>query len=103
MTAALPAEERQRIEDAYLRELALTVESLSGYQSPEQILTTLEALEQIAFVLRQAGKSGPTLSSLLTVLGCAAVARLVYALTLPRWVQLLEQRREFVLRAVTRE
>ncbi|MNC54210.1 putative RNA polymerase sigma factor FecI [compost metagenome] len=42
---------RQHIEDAYLRELALTVDALEGHQSPEQILTTLEALEQIAFVL----------------------------------------------------
>ncbi|MCU1763581.1 sigma-70 family RNA polymerase sigma factor [Pseudomonas sp. 14P_8.1_Bac3] len=43
---------RRQIEDAYLRELALTVEMLEGYQqSPEQILLTLEALEQIAFVL----------------------------------------------------
>ncbi|MND60573.1 putative RNA polymerase sigma factor FecI [compost metagenome] len=42
---------RQHIEDAYLRELALTVDVLEGHQSPEQILTTLEALEQIAFVL----------------------------------------------------
>jgi len=57
----------------------------------------------LAFVLRQAGKNGPTLSSLLTVLGCAVVAWLLYALTLPRWVALLERRREFVLRAVTRE
>lgn len=57
----------------------------------------------LASVLRQAGKSGPTLSSLLTVLGCAAVAWLLYALTLPRWIHLLEQRRELILRAVTRE
>jgi len=42
---------RQHIEDAYLRELALTVDALEGHQSPEQILATLEALEQIAFVL----------------------------------------------------
>ncbi|TDF84432.1 sigma-70 family RNA polymerase sigma factor [Pseudomonas sp. H9] len=42
---------RQQIEDAYLRELALTVDVLEGHQSPEQILATLEALEQIAFVL----------------------------------------------------
>lgn len=42
---------RRRIEDAYLRELALTVDVLEGYQSPEQILITLSALEQIAFVL----------------------------------------------------
>lgn len=44
---------RQQIEDAYLRELALTAETLAGFQSPEQILTTLEALEQIAFVLEE--------------------------------------------------
>lgn len=44
---------RQQIEDAYLRELALVAESLEGYQSPEQILVTLEALEQIAFVLEE--------------------------------------------------
>lgn len=43
---------RRQIEDAYLRELALTVEMLEDcQQSPEQILLTLEALEQIAFVL----------------------------------------------------
>lgn len=43
---------RRQLEDAYLRELALTVEVLeSCQQSPEQILITLEALEQIAFVL----------------------------------------------------
>ncbi|MCU9947831.1 sigma-70 family RNA polymerase sigma factor [Pseudomonas solani] len=44
---------RKQIEDAYLRELALTAETLAGFQSPEQILTTLEALEQIAFVLEE--------------------------------------------------
>ena len=43
---------RRKIEDAYLRELALTIDLLEGcQQSPEQILVTLEALEQIAFVL----------------------------------------------------
>ena len=42
---------RKQIEDAYLQELALTAEALEGFQSPEQILTTLEALEQIAFIL----------------------------------------------------
>lgn len=43
---------RKQIEEAYLRELALTIEMLEGYQqSPEQILLTLEALEQITFVL----------------------------------------------------
>ncbi|MDH1261882.1 sigma-70 family RNA polymerase sigma factor [Pseudomonas sp. GD03944] len=44
---------RQQIEDAYLREQAMTAETLAGFQSPEQILTTLEALEQIAFVLEE--------------------------------------------------
>lgn len=47
---------RKRIEDAYLRELALTVEALEGYQSPEQALVTLEALEHIAFVLDGLGE-----------------------------------------------
>lgn len=44
---------RQQIENAYLHELALTADALcaAGMQSPEQILSTLEALEQIAFVL----------------------------------------------------
>jgi RNA polymerase sigma-70 factor (ECF subfamily) len=44
---------RKQIEDAYLHELALTAETLAGFQSPEQILATLEALEQIAFVLEE--------------------------------------------------
>ncbi len=42
---------RKKIETAYLQELALTAQALEGFQSPEQILTTLEALEQIAFIL----------------------------------------------------
>ena len=42
---------RKQIENAYLQELLLTVDLLEGFQSPEQILCTLEALEQIAFVL----------------------------------------------------
>lgn len=42
---------RKQIENAYLQELLLTADALEGYQSPEHILTTLEALEQIAFVL----------------------------------------------------
>lgn len=42
---------RKKIENAYLQELALTTQALEGFQSPEQILTTLEALEQIAFIL----------------------------------------------------
>lgn len=42
---------RRQIEQAYLRELALTLDALEGFQSPEQIHTTLEALEHIAFIL----------------------------------------------------
>ncbi|AYF49999.1 sigma-70 family RNA polymerase sigma factor [Pseudomonas sp. 13B_2.1_Bac1] len=43
---------RRQLEDAYLRELALTIEMMEQcQQSPEEILVTLEALEQIAFVL----------------------------------------------------
>lgn len=43
---------RRQLEDAYLRELAMTIEMMEQcQQSPEQILVTLEALEQIAFVL----------------------------------------------------
>lgn len=49
---------RQQIENAYLCELALTADALSeaGVHSPEQILLTLEALEQIAFVLDGLGE-----------------------------------------------
>ncbi|MBB3103648.1 sigma-70 family RNA polymerase sigma factor [Azomonas macrocytogenes] len=47
---------RKRIENAYLRELTLTAEALAGFQSPEQILATLEALEQITFVLDGLGE-----------------------------------------------
>ncbi|WP_110973028.1 sigma-70 family RNA polymerase sigma factor [Pseudomonas huaxiensis] len=42
---------RKKIETAYLDELALTAQALEGFQSPEQIHATLEALEQIAFIL----------------------------------------------------
>ncbi|WP_411379062.1 sigma-70 family RNA polymerase sigma factor [Pseudomonas sp. MPB26] len=43
---------RRQLEDAYLRELTLTIEVMEQcQQSPEQILVTLEALEQVAFVL----------------------------------------------------
>ncbi|MBN2976073.1 RNA polymerase subunit sigma [Pseudomonas fluorescens] len=43
---------RRQLEDTYLRELALTIEMMEQcQQSPEQILATLQALEQIAFVL----------------------------------------------------
>ena len=42
---------RKHIENAYLQELALTAEAQEGFQSPEHILSTLEALEHIAFML----------------------------------------------------
>lgn len=44
---------RRQLEEAYLHELTLTAEVLAeaGFRSPEQIHETLEALEQIAFVL----------------------------------------------------
>ncbi|HYQ50790.1 MAG TPA: sigma-70 family RNA polymerase sigma factor [Pseudomonas sp.] len=42
---------RQQLENAYLAELALTVDALEGHQSPERTLVTLQALEQIAFLL----------------------------------------------------
>lgn len=57
----------------------------------------------MAAALRLAGKGGPTMYSLLTVAGAAICAWGVYALTLPRWVALLDRRREFILRAIIRE
>lgn len=42
---------RKQIENAYLQELMLTVDVLEGFQSPEQLHITLQALEHIAFVL----------------------------------------------------
>lgn len=57
----------------------------------------------MATALRLAGKGGPTVHSLLTVVGAAVCAWGLYAVTLPRWIALLEQRREFILRAVIRE
>lgn len=42
---------RRQIESAYLQELMLTVDTLQGFQSPEQLHATLQALEQIAFLL----------------------------------------------------
>ena len=42
---------RQRIEQAYLAELAQVAESQEGYPSPEQILAAIEALDQICRAL----------------------------------------------------
>lgn len=57
----------------------------------------------MAWALRERGKAGPTLESLLVVVGTAIAAWLLYRLTLPWALKLLVQRREIVLRAVTRE
>jgi ABC-2 type transport system permease protein len=56
-----------------------------------------------AWALRQCGKAGPTLQTLLFVLGAALVAWGVYALSLPPAMRRLVERRELILRAVTRE
>jgi ABC-2 type transport system permease protein len=56
-----------------------------------------------AWALRQCGNDGPRLSSLAFVLGAATLAWGVYALSLPPAVRRLVERREFILRAVTRE
>lgn len=42
---------RQAIEQAYLAELTQLAESVTGYPAPEQILTALQALQQIADLL----------------------------------------------------
>jgi ABC-2 type transport system permease protein len=57
----------------------------------------------LAWALRQCGQTGPTLASLTFVLASATVAWGVYALSLPVAVGKLVERREFILRAVTRE
>jgi ABC-2 type transport system permease protein len=54
-------------------------------------------------VLRACGKSGPTLLTLGQLALGALVAWLVYGLSLPWALAKLDERREFVLRAVTRE
>lgn len=43
---------RQCLEQAYLAELALAVETEAGYPSPEDILVALQALEQISAALQ---------------------------------------------------
>ncbi len=57
----------------------------------------------LAWALRQCGETGPTFASLGFVLGAASVAWGFYALTLPLAVGKLVERRELILRAVTRE
>jgi ABC-2 type transport system permease protein len=56
-----------------------------------------------AWALRFAGKSGPTWQTFAMIALCATVNVMLYRALLPLALRLLDQRREFVLRAVTRE
>ncbi len=56
-----------------------------------------------ALAMKAVGNGGPTLKTLWALSLAAAAAALVYRLTLPQVMGLLQQRREFILRAVTRE
>jgi ABC-2 type transport system permease protein len=53
--------------------------------------------------LKLQGKDGPALSSLGLILGAAAINWVLYRALLPVAVRLLEQRREVILRSVTRD
>jgi ABC-2 type transport system permease protein len=53
--------------------------------------------------LRMAGRPGPTFQTAAMIALCAALYALLYRMLLPLSLRLLEQRREIVLRAVTRE
>jgi ABC-2 type transport system permease protein len=53
--------------------------------------------------LKLAGKTGPTIQSVAMIALSAALYFLLYRLVLPLALRVLDQRREFVLRAVTRE
>jgi ABC-2 type transport system permease protein len=55
------------------------------------------------WALRLAGKSGPTLQTVAMISLCAALYVVLYRTVLPLALRLLDQRREIVLRAVTRE
>lgn len=57
----------------------------------------------LAFVLRRGGTAAPTVAGLGVVLACAAAAWALYRVTLPVALGRLVERREFVMRAVTRE
>ena len=56
-----------------------------------------------AWALGLAGRQGPTLQTLALLVGCAGVNLALYRALLPVSLALLEQRKERVLRAVTRE
>ena len=55
------------------------------------------------FLLRAAGKDGPTMFTLLGLVTCAVAGWVAWRLLLPVAIRLLVQRREIVLRAVTRD
>jgi ABC-2 type transport system permease protein len=55
------------------------------------------------WALRLAGKPGPTFQTAAMISLCAALYAVLYRMLLPLALRLLEQRREIVLRAVTRE
>jgi ABC-2 type transport system permease protein len=56
-----------------------------------------------SWALRLQVQDGPTLSTLALLLLSAALMWMVYRVTLPEAIKLLERRREIILRAVTRE
>jgi ABC-2 type transport system permease protein len=55
------------------------------------------------WALRMAGKPGPTFQTVAMIALCAALYAVLYRMLLPMALRLLDQRREIVLRAVTRE
>jgi ABC-2 type transport system permease protein len=55
------------------------------------------------FLLRACGKDGPTLTTLLGLVAAALVSWAIWRALLPLAIRLLSQRREIVLRAVTRD
>jgi ABC-2 type transport system permease protein len=55
------------------------------------------------WAMRLAGKEGPTLQTVAMIALCAGMYGLLYRAALPLALRLLDQRRELVLRAVTRE
>jgi ABC-2 type transport system permease protein len=55
------------------------------------------------WALKLAGKTGPTGQTAMMIALCAALYAVLYRLVLPLALHLLDQRREIILRAVTRE
>ena len=55
------------------------------------------------WAMQLAGKTGPTPQTAAMIALCAVLYAVLYRLLLPLALRLLDQRREFILRAVTRE